>query len=151
MISLEACLSLFTDSLSTWLKAFESIAILVPPTLPLIFYIGVVMSASNLKEKSIYTSNSSCIPIAGRVTTFCFDKTGTLYARLRCFLVILRTKPELDVSKAIPIIEVEESNENNFGPAVPVTFLLLNLALHSPLNFSSSLSHISFFLLLTVR
>jgi hypothetical protein len=116
------------DELSTWLKALESIAILVPPTLPLIFYICIVMSSANLKKKEIFTSNSSCIPIAGKVATFCFDKTGTLYAIVfneNIYFQILRltfsTKPELDVISAIPILK--EETEYSFGAPMKVCIL----------------------------
>uniref|UniRef100_A0A6B2KWT4 P-type ATPase A domain-containing protein n=1 Tax=Arcella intermedia TaxID=1963864 RepID=A0A6B2KWT4_9EUKA len=65
--------------------ALEAIVCLVPPFLPIIFDITLLASAKNLENATIYTTNPSRIPIAGKVRTMCFDKTGTL------------TKTDLDV------------------------------------------------------
>eukprot|EP01127_Copromyxa_protea_P021172 TRINITY_DN7206_c0_g1_i1.p1 TRINITY_DN7206_c0_g1~~TRINITY_DN7206_c0_g1_i1.p1 ORF type:complete len:1082 (+),score=179.87 TRINITY_DN7206_c0_g1_i1:156-3401(+) len=93
--------TMFGDA-DLWFYGLESIAILVPPSLPLVFHVGLLFSAKNLEKNTVYTLDPTRIPIAGKVDTFCFDKTGTL------------TQPGLDV------IGVVESRGEKFTEITPV-------------------------------
>eukprot|EP01125_Pyxidicula_operculata_P022675 TRINITY_DN9495_c0_g1_i1.p1 TRINITY_DN9495_c0_g1~~TRINITY_DN9495_c0_g1_i1.p1 ORF type:complete len:1230 (-),score=257.90 TRINITY_DN9495_c0_g1_i1:74-3253(-) len=70
----------------------EMIAIIVPPMLPTIFQVGLVYSASILKDDyEVFTTDPSRIPLSGSVDIMCFDKTGTL------------TKDDLDMIGVVPV------------------------------------------------
>jgi len=73
------------------LYAFESLVCMIPPFLPTIFNTVLLISSESLTEVGIYTTSPSRIPIAGKVKTMCYDKTGTL------------TKTDLDVIGVVPV------------------------------------------------
>ncbi|KAI9362422.1 hypothetical protein DFJ73DRAFT_609626, partial [Zopfochytrium polystomum] len=50
----------------------------VPPALPLVLTVGATMALRRLKSKGIFCICPDRINYAGRIDTFCWDKTGTL-------------------------------------------------------------------------
>uniref|UniRef100_A0A6B2KWY5 P-type ATPase A domain-containing protein n=1 Tax=Arcella intermedia TaxID=1963864 RepID=A0A6B2KWY5_9EUKA len=88
------------------LYGFESLLCLVPPFLPIIFNTTLLIGAANLEKIDIFTTSPSRIPIAGKVKTMCYDKTGTL------------TKTDLDVIGVVPVERIKDSNIANM--VIPV-------------------------------
>ena len=59
-------------------RSLDLLTICVPPALPAAMTCGVVFSISRLKKEKICCISPNRVNVAGRVTTFVFDKTGTI-------------------------------------------------------------------------
>ncbi|KAJ3237407.1 hypothetical protein HDU81_009505 [Chytriomyces hyalinus] len=60
------------------LTSLDIVTIAVPPALPLVLTVGVSHAVSRLKRKQIFCIAPIRVNYAGRIDTFCWDKTGTL-------------------------------------------------------------------------
>ncbi|TPX78470.1 hypothetical protein CcCBS67573_g00203 [Chytriomyces confervae] len=60
------------------LTSLDIVTIAVPPALPLVLTVGVSHAVSRLKHKQIFCIAPIRVNYAGRIDTFCWDKTGTL-------------------------------------------------------------------------
>lgn len=59
-------------------RSLDLLTICVPPALPAAMTCGVVFSIQRLKKHKIFCISPTRVNVAGRVTTFVFDKTGTI-------------------------------------------------------------------------
>lgn len=59
-------------------RSLDLLTICVPPALPAAMTCGVVFAIQRLKRDKIYCISPNRVNVAGRVTTFVFDKTGTI-------------------------------------------------------------------------
>ena len=59
-------------------RALNLLTICVPPALPAAMTCGIVFSIQRMKSDRIYCISPNRVNVAGRVTTFVFDKTGTI-------------------------------------------------------------------------
>lgn len=59
-------------------RSLDLLTICVPPALPAAMTCGVVFAINRLKEEKIFCISPSRVNVAGRVSTYVFDKTGTI-------------------------------------------------------------------------
>jgi cation-transporting ATPase 13A2 len=59
-------------------RSLDLLTICVPPALPAAMTCGVVFAIQRLKKQNIYCISPNRVNVAGRVTAFVFDKTGTI-------------------------------------------------------------------------
>ncbi|TPX32624.1 hypothetical protein SmJEL517_g04278 [Synchytrium microbalum] len=74
------------------LSSLDLITIAVPPALPVVLTIGIGFSMTRLKAKQIFCINPERVNYAGRINTFCWDKTGTLTASALRFAGLARAQ-----------------------------------------------------------
>lgn len=67
-----------TTTLNLIDRSLDLLTICVPPALPAAMTCGVVFAIHRLKKQKIYCISPNRVNVAGRVTTFVFDKTGTI-------------------------------------------------------------------------
>ena len=59
-------------------RSLDLLTICVPPALPAAMTCGVVFAINRLKEQKIFCISPNRVNVAGRISTFVFDKTGTI-------------------------------------------------------------------------
>lgn len=59
-------------------RSLDLLTICVPPALPAAMTCGVVFAIQRLKRQQIFCISPNRVNVAGQVTTFVFDKTGTI-------------------------------------------------------------------------
>ena len=59
-------------------RSLDLLTICVPPALPAAMTCGVVFAINRLKEQKIFCISPNRVNVAGRISTYVFDKTGTI-------------------------------------------------------------------------
>eukprot|EP00928_Gymnodinium_smaydae_P013850 TRINITY_DN15027_c1_g1_i1.p1 TRINITY_DN15027_c1_g1~~TRINITY_DN15027_c1_g1_i1.p1 ORF type:complete len:1307 (-),score=256.90 TRINITY_DN15027_c1_g1_i1:267-4187(-) len=108
MVFLIIILTFFTDMGSvnaTYMSVLNTVAMCISPMLPVSLVMGQSVSATRLEDKTkfdIKCLQPGRIPIAGKISTMVFDKTGTI------------TKGGMDFAAVIPVAQSRFGNRVDF-------------------------------------
>ena len=86
LCSVPVMLNIGTSTAILVTRSLDLITICVPPALPAAMTCGVVFALQRLKEHKIFCISQNRVNVAGRVSTYVFDKTGTITEDSLCVM-----------------------------------------------------------------
>lgn len=98
-------------------RAFDAIAIILPPALPASMAVGTIFAIKRLEKRLIFCISPPRINVSSKINTMCFDKTGTMTEDgLEIFCVIPTYKfkgesnltPTQHLAENIEFIEIDQ-------------------------------------------